>query len=139
MKKFPVILFMAGLASLAVGCSHNKQKIVFVTEFLECGRWQGGFGGCDGVTGKNYRYIGFNGKTLPREVHAASSVCAENSMSKEDFTDKVNTDKFRVVSTTDWEGIFGSYKEGLNNWGTRPWEYGKRKVRCIGKEYVVTY
>lgn len=140
MKKIPVVLLMAGLASFVVGCSHNKQKIVFVTEFLKCEKLLSqDMGGCNGETSKYFMYYGFDGEKVPDEAQAAWSVCAENSMSKEEFTATVNTDKFRVVSTTDWEDIFGSYQVGTDLFGMRPWRNNTLRVHCIGKEYVVTY
>ena len=143
MRKIPVVLLIAGLASFAVGCSHNKQKIVFVTEFISCEGWSDDFVECStapgstgGAQGKVV-YRGYNNSTASNAFEAASSICKGISMFKSEFTDKVNSDEFRVLSTTDWVDDSQSYKV---NWsysgGSGVTDYG---VRCIGKEYVVSY
>ena len=131
MKRIPVALLMAGLASLAVACSHSKQKIVYVTEFVSCKNFINKCTDYPMRDGSTYR--GHKNANFAKEVDAAVSVCKGMGMLKREFTDKVNADKFRVISTTDWEGET-QYNYVLNAGGG-----GDYTVRCIGKEYVVSY
>ena len=130
MKRIPVALLMAGLASLAVACSHGKQKIVYVTEFVKC---QNFVNKCRNYVTKDSTFRGYKNAKFVKELDAAVSVCKGMGMLKREFTDKVNADKFRVISTTDWEGET-QYNYVLNAGGG-----GDYTVRCIGKEYVVSY
>ena len=130
MKKIPVALLMAGLASLAVACSHSKQKIVYVTEFVSCKNYIDKCKDYPMRDGSTYR--GHENAKFAKEIDAASSACHGMGMLKREFTDKVNADKFRVISTTDWEGET-PYKV-ITSAGSY-----EHMVRCIGKEYVVTY
>ena len=139
MRKIPVVLLIAGLASFAVGCS-PKQKIVYVTEFISClDIYRSGWDVCRNKPYTNSHYLGHKGVKLSTELDAAASVCKSISMFKSEFTDKVNSEKFRIVSTTDWVDESQSYKNVIDGrFGQTP-QTTDDKVRCIGKEYVVTY
>ena len=123
------------LSVIVASCSHSKEKIVFVTERVQCS-YHNGDRRCD--RGAPWGYYDTSGKKFSTDLDAVLSSCKSISMLEQDFVQKVNSGDYRIKSTTDWNRVI-RFKNDGKEWGTwKPTTYENR-ANCIGKQYVVTY
>ena len=137
MAKTAISIFAALflLRIVTVAWSHNKEKIVFVTEEIQC-RYYNRVGRCD--RGAPWGYYDTSGKKFSTDLEAVLSSCRSISMLEQEFIQKVNSDIYRVKSTTDWNREVNSKNDGIEWPTSKPTTY-KYRANCIGKQYVVSY
>ena len=110
-----------------------KERVISVTTRVRC---SGTILEGEGVCGKHFRpYYDSDGAQHESADAALTASCLKKSITRENFQSGVNSDRYRVKLSNDWQAevdyqstIYDGTNSRLN-----------RRGSCIGIEYIVEY